>query len=347
MAAPGTPVSNAYQRVDIEHSLEDIHDAIYDVSRTDRPVLSNGMSFTATNVLHEFTMDKLDAAADPGVAPNAWKDGVQFAPETITAPMRRSCVLQMFEKHFAITRRNQLVAKAGPDNEVARQVVRKGQEDLNDIERHIAYNIGSVQDTDGDTAPITGGFPSWLTSNAQVSATGGSLGGWSSGNTTAYTPGTPEAAVEQDLLDLIESTYKNSNEGLPLMVLDSKLKQKFTGYMFASSAARVGGQIQERGGGSVGLSSITVIGAVGAWQTDFGIMEIQPSPFMPEATEILMLNPDYYGVAYLTRLSTDAMGQRADTRDRMIIADCGLAVTNEAAHAFRGSINLATSFPIT
>lgn len=318
--------ANAYQRSDMPHEREDIMDIIFDVSRTDRPFMDNAGTGSTGNVYHEWVTDELD----PVDTNNAFTDGEVYDPSVITAPKRMGNHCQISMKMFRITRRAQRTNKVGSNDETARQISRKGQELANDMESILTLNQSSVTD-DGTVAPKLGGWPAWITTNVSYGA-GGSSGGFSNGNVTAYTPGTTRTAqTEKDLLTLVESTFRSSKEQLSLMMLCPELKTSFTGYMYSNQNARIAGQIQDRGT-TVGMSQITVIGAVNAWMTDYGTLEIVPNIFMP-TDYVGLINPNYNEVVYFDPISTDAMAKVADTNDRQVLADYTVAVTNEAAHA--------------
>lgn len=336
MPAPGTPADNAYQRSDFDHAREDIMDIIFDVTRTDRPFMDNSGRGAATNTYHEWVTDKLD----PVDTDNAWVDGAVYDPNAVTKPERMGNHCQISMRPFRVTRRAQRINKVGSNDETARQIARKGQELANDIEAICLLNQTSVTDN-GTLAPKLGGWPAWITTNADFGA-GGSSNGFSNGTVTAYTSGTARAPAESDLLTLVESAYRNSNEELSLMLLCPELKTSFTGYMYTNANARIAGQIQDRGT-AVGMSQITVVGAVNAWMTDYGTLQVVPDIFMP-TDYIGLQNPRYNEVTYFDPISTDAMGKVADTNDRNVLADYTVSVMNEAAHALYADLDPAQAW---
>ena len=87
---------------------------------------------------------------------------------------------------------------------------------------------------------------------------------------------TTQAISEGDLLTLVKDCYVAGGEPTMLM-MSPAAKQKLTGYMFSSTAARVATQSQDQTKNpSAGAS---VLGSVGVWVTDFGTLDLVPNRF--------------------------------------------------------------------
>ena len=327
--------TNAYQRTSQTHALEDIRDIIYDVSPEEVPFLSNANTVTASNTKHEWVVDELDAAS----VSNAHIDGDDFAGEAITAPIRMNNECQIQRKDFVITRRTRKIAKAGPDDEVARQIVRKGRELKRDMESALLYNNAKVVDN-GSVAPELAGLPTWIeTSSATLrGATGADAAGvgTATAGAAAKTDGTHRALEEVDLLTATQEIYDNSQELPNVLLLPSTVKSKFSQYMFTSSA-RIATQYQDQARDPRG--GVTVVGAVDVWVTDYAVLDVVPSRFIPANVnqvgtptgtqyDAFIYNTDWCDCAYFDPISTDAIAKSGDSDKRMVLVDHTLVVRN-------------------
>ena len=76
---------NTYDTYDAANSInEDLHQIIYDISPTETPVLSMANQGDASNTLHEWLTDELDAP-DGG---NARIEGEDKDAQAVTPPVR-------------------------------------------------------------------------------------------------------------------------------------------------------------------------------------------------------------------------------------------------------------------
>jgi hypothetical protein len=319
--------TNSYQRKDITNELEDVRDIVYDVSPELTPVISNAPVGVATNTKHEWNDDRLDDQ----LLTNAWLDGQVFAGQTITPPRRITNECQISRKDIIVTRRARKLSKAGPDDELARQVVRKGRELKRDMEGIVQLNQGSVVDTDGATVPLLAGIPTYIIGLGDGRADRGATGTDPAALGSAKGDGTKRAMSEAAYLGVFQAIYTQSDEAPNVLCLDVKSKANFSQYMFGSSA-RIATQYQDQGTNPRG--GVQVVGAVDVWVTDYNVVDIVPDRFIPprwdETTpqpavaggyDHFIYNTSMIDIAYFDSISTDAMAKVADTDDRMIFAD--------------------------
>ncbi len=337
MAAP----ANAYQRKDITHEAEDVRDIIYDVSPEETPFFTNAAQATADNTKHQWHEDTLDAPADPGTGGgNSWVDGDQFAGQAITPPARLDNECQIQRKDFIVTRRARRLNKYGQRDELARQVVRKGRELKRDAETVLLYPQAKVADN-GTLAPLLGGLPCWI-ADAQGAgrADRGGTGTDPTGDgSDAPGDGTLRALSEAGLLGVIDAVYKVSSEAPNILMLSVDGKQRYSNYMFSSSA-RIATQYQDQGANPRG--GVQAVGAVDTWVTNTAIVDVVPNRFQRDR-DSFVYNNAWADVAYFDPMQTDAMAKTADTDDRMILHDMTLVVRNRATLGTFADIDTSTA----
>ena len=333
--------TNAYIREDFDHAMEDLRDIIYDVSPEEVPFLTNANKGTADNTLHEWTEDQLDDPADPGDASatspgNAFEDGDVFAPAAITKPTRLGNECQIQRKDFSITRRARKINKAGPNDEVARQVARKGRELKRDMEVTLLANQAKRKDEAGGAAnaPLLAGLPTWISTTSATlrGATGSDA---TLDGTDIKGDGTKRALSESGLLTAVQEIYEDSQELPNVLLLDVKSKSNFSTYMFSSSA-RIATQYQNQGATPRG--GVQVVGAVDVWVTDYAVLDVVPDRFNPLRNgadftvnaaggfDAFIYNTDWCDCVYFDPISTDVIGKRSDTDERMVLVDHTLVV---------------------
>lgn len=331
----GSP-TNSYRRVDTTNALEDYADIIYDTSPTETPMVTNSAQGTADNTRFDWTEDELDAA-NPD---NAHIDGDVFAAEAITPPTKLSNECEIARKDFRITRRSRKVNKAGPDDEVARQSVRKGREVKRDIEASVMANRGLVADN-GTVAPRTGSINSFiadLNGNGRTDREGTGADPTGDGTDPAG-DGALRALSEAGLRGVQKGIYLDSSEAPDALMLHPDTKDLFSTYMFGTGTG-IATQYQDQQANPRG--GVKVVGAVDSWVMDFSVVDVVPDRFM-RSRDAIFANFDFVEIKYFDPISTDAMAKDSDTDSRMVLADWGLCVRNRATLGIFADVSTATA----
>lgn len=115
MAVP----AQLYQKASLKGDREDLIDKIFNTSPTETPVVSSIGRTTATNTFHEWQRDSLTAAS----ADNAAIDGDDATLQAQTPTERVGNYMQIFTKVKGVSRRANLVKKAGRGNELALSLI--------------------------------------------------------------------------------------------------------------------------------------------------------------------------------------------------------------------------------
>lgn len=340
-----------HSRTDVgDKQREDLTDIIYNISPTETPFHQNVGRADATADKHEWTIDSLATAADD----NAHVDGDDFVAEgqsggvgsgtdgvALTAGTRLGNYQQISRKDIVVSRRADVIRKAGRRSELNYQVAKAGRELKRDCEAAALANVAGTQGSE-TVAPRTAGVPAWIATNDDLGATGAS-GSLSSGVAQARTDGTLRALTEQDLLDVIANVYLGGGDPDMIMMYPT-VKQKFSNFMFevatASSGPRVATQNQDHK--SNPRSGVTVVGAVDVYVSDFGVLDVVPNRFQ-RTRDVFVLESDMWAISFLDGYHIQTMGKTGDSRKRVLLVDWGVESRNEAASGLVTDVNSASA----
>ena len=79
------------------------------------------------------------------------------------------------------------------------------------------------------------------------------------------------------------------------------------------------------------VSADTVSASISVYASDFGELQIVPSNRSRDRS-LLLVDPEYAKVAYLRNFQTMDIAKIGDADTKMILAEYGLEMSNEAAH---------------
>ncbi len=304
---------------------EDLTDVIYNISPTEVPFQANIGRGSADQTLHEWQIDEL-AAVDLG---NAAIDGADFGADASDPASRIGVYMQISIKYIAVSRRANIVNKAGRRSELSYQIAKRGKELRRDVEG-ISTNNQATLAGNSTTASLTAGLGAWIKTNT-VRGAGGTdpaLSGGTFGQptTAAGDSATPVALSETNMLQVLRECYTQG--GNPNMLMCGvTVKQRFSNYMFTSSA-RIATQRQDQG--PVNRGGVSVVGAVDVYVSDFTVLDVVPNRFQRER-DFWVLDSEYWELAYLDGYKTETIAKIGDAERRHILVDWGLASHNEAA----------------
>lgn len=314
MAVP----TNLYQKASLKGDREDLIEKIYNTSPTETPVLSAIGRVTATNTFHEWQRDALANANKD----NAQIDGDDVTLDAQTATERVGNYMQIFAKKPGVSRRANIVKKAGRGSEMAYIKAKAMLEIKRDMEAMIVSANAAVAPTTS-VAGKSGGLG--VQNNANTShGAGGSTAAWTSGApTVAPTPGTGRAFTETLLKTVVQSAYINSGEVPRMVIMSPNHKGVFSGFAgIAVNRYQVGKKEQGR-----------IVGGADVYMSDFGELEIVPHYLMAGSTDVHLINSEYAEMAYLDGFRTEELGKTGDSERVLVTADCALAVRAPKAMA--------------
>lgn len=330
-------VSETFDRYDTGNNVrEDLSDVIYNISPTEVPIQSNFGRGSAQQTYKEWSIDELDAAAN-----NAHIDGDEFDGLALSKADRVGNYSQISRKDIVVSRRANIVNKAGRKSEIAYQIAKMGKALRRDVEVGVNMRKVAVEGS-SSTAMETAGIPTWIRTNLSRggSGTAPTLSNGTEGFPNGVgTAGTARALTESDILDTVRLQYEAG--GNPNMIqFPPSSKQGMSNFLFGTTSNRVATQYQDQGASPRG--GITVVGAVDVYVTDFSILDLVPNRFSPAgatATEVTILDTEYWEIAYLDGYKTETIAKIGDHERRMLLVDWSLCSLNEAASGIVADIN--------
>ncbi len=306
---------------------EDLTDVIYNISPTEVPYQANAGRGNAMQTLHEWQIDELD----PVDLNNAAVDGADFGTDNSSPANRIGVFAQISIKYIAVSRRANIVNKAGRKSSLAYQIAKQGKALRRDVEA-IALNNQATAAGDSSNPSLTAGLPAWISTNSNRGAGGTdpALSGGTFGQpTTAAGDGTQRALSEADILDVLRLAYIEGGNPNMIMV-GPTVKQRISNYMFdqANPSARIASQRQDQG--PVNRGGVSVVGAVDVYVSDYTVLDIVPNRFQRER-DVWVLDTAYWEICYLDGYKTETIAKIGDSERRTILVDWANCSLNEAA----------------
>jgi hypothetical protein len=304
-------VYQTYQTVGIR---EDLADIIYNISPTETPFMSGVAKTRATNTSHQWQTDALAA-----VAANAKVEGATITYPTLSATAKETNYTQISTKAVQVSGTNDAVTSAGRNNELAYQVAKSAKELKRDMETALLSNVASAAG-DATTARTLGGVQTWIETNVDAGA-----GGSGAGNGAARVDGTQRAFTEDQLKSVLRACFNEG--GNPNMVMVGAFnKQKLSGFTGGSTRFD---QAEDR----------RLVTSIDVYESDFGTLQVAPNRFIRGANatsakrgqDALILEMDYWAVAFLRDFSLQNPAQTADADQRFMVAEYTLESRNEKA----------------
>jgi hypothetical protein len=140
------------------------------------------------------------------------------------------------------------------------------------------------------------------------------------------TDGTQRAISEPILKALLATCYTNGAEPTTAVV-GPWVKQVMSGFTGRTSSQQI-------------VSAESILSSATVYISDFGNIKIMPSRWVRGRTALL-IDPEYAKVSYYRNFQTTDIAKIGDADTKMILAEWGLEMSNQAAH---GAIfDLATS----
>lgn len=313
-----TNTFTSHSAVGIRESLASI---ISSISPEEVPFQSNVGSENVSNTYFEWQTDSLASTSTTAII-----DGDDVGSFDATSATTR------VGNYTHIRRRTTIVADnlaaqdlAGRNDELSYQIAKRGKELKRDIEATLTDNNAQVAGN-SSTARETGGLGAWIATNENVGTSGGLATG---DGTTARTDGTQRDFTEAMLKDAMQQAFVSGGQPTILMVGPHN-KTVVSG--FAGIAAQRYMAPSD--------SPTTIIGAADVYMSDFGTLNVVANRFSRER-DAWLLDPEYASVCYLRPIQNVELSKTGDASKSMVIAEFGLKVLNEAAHAVVADLNVS------
>lgn len=320
MAAP----INTYKSTDQVGIREDLSDIISDISPTETPLYSAMKKIKASNTLHEWQTDALDAPSED----NAHVEGDDTTAQVSTPTTRLNNQCQIFKKSATVSGTDQGLNKAGRAREMAYQITKRMKELKRDMEKSIFANKAKV--TRGEaTAGVFAGIPAWIATN--TNNVGGGGADPTGDGTDARTDGTQTAFSQADFDLTMQNIWDEGGEpdSVFLSSFQMDVALGFTGMNNQRSTI----------GASVGGTN-SVVNAMDVYVTPWGTVDFIPSRHV-RSRDVWIIQKDKWAFANLRPVKNEPLAKTGDSEKRQIIAEGTLVCYNEKANG--GVVDCSTS----
>jgi hypothetical protein len=289
-----------------KRQAEDVQDEIYIVSPVDNPVASMSRTIRATGKLHEWTQDKLNAAAK-----NAAIEGAVAPADTSQAVVELSNHCQIMTKTAEITGTLEAVDKYGRDSEMAYQLELRYGELANDEELAIVGAPGGSRQT---------GTPGTAGAAREMASLHSQLDAGVIVDATAYTT---VADLEAGLLAAHLATY--SLGGNPRYLFTNPANAQYiSSFAFAAGRQR-------------DISNETrLVNVIDLYVSHYGELDVVLDRHQDDC--FLLLDFQYLATPVLRPTRDWAIAKQGDSDKRQILREGTFAVLNTEAHAMVDNI---------
>lgn len=305
---------------------EDLEDIIYDISPMDTFFTSSIGKGKATNILHDWQTDVLDAPSST----NAKIEGDDFAAAAITPTVKLRNYCQISRKDFVVSRTANKVNTAGRKQELAYQIVRKGDALKRDIES-ACLSLETATAGSSVSARVSAGAEAYITSANHIKA---------SGQNTATTPvpvsglfvtpltdGSATIFIESDLKLALQQAWSTGGT-TDTILIPPALKNKldaFTGIATRFSDVRASKQAQ-------------IVGAADVYVSSYGSHKVVLSRYM-RASVVFCLDMSTWKLDWLDKMHVEEIAKSGDSEKRMIVAEWTLVGKTPSANTKIGNVN--------
>ena len=302
---------------------EDLSNVIYNIDPSDTPIISA----IGTRDVSQPTFDWQTEALPAVNLANNNVEGFTLTRQAAQPTVRLSNVCQISERDATVTGTMEASDHAGYKGAMAHQMALKGKALKRDMEsilsQNQARNNGSDDGAGTETPRKTRAMESWIVTNASRGAGG-------SGSANETTPpvdsGSPRDLAEDLLKSTLQLCYTNGAE--PTMVVFGPINKMNSSSFMGRLTAR------QSVGADVVQQKVTL------YASDFGTLKFMPSRWVRERSALL-LDPEYWAVAYLRRFQTKEIAKIGDADTKMIISEWGLESRNEKANGIIADLNVA------
>lgn len=295
---------------------EDLSDDIFKISPTETPIFSACDKVKGDAVYHEWQIQEL-ASADTA---NAVLEGDDATTDAVTPTVRKGNRMQISDKVARVTGTQQVVEKAGRDDELAYQEMLKGQELKIDMES-ILFGTNQTQVTgDTTTARKAASILSWIATNDDHVGTSPTTSG-----TVTRVDGTQRAFTEAMLKNVVSLAWTQGGKPGHIFTgaFNKQVMSTFTGRATPTEDTK----------------SKTIVAAVDAYESDFGKMKVIPCRNI-RSRDVFVLEMDKWAIAFLRKMESVPLAVTGDSRRKQILSEYTLVSRNEKAS---GSINDLTT----
>jgi hypothetical protein len=318
LTAQGATPAGTYLETAAIGVKEDLADIIYRIDPDETPLVSACSRVGANQVLTEWLVQELNAAAD-----NAQPEGFTAVMQAVLKPVRLNNVCQIIARTVGVSGTLRVVDMAGGEDEYNRQLVLRGMEVKRDLE--LATTSPLVR-TITDPRHMSG-LPCYTLNGSRGAGAGVMPVGDGSNAGTAGT-------LRDLTLAMVDAATQQCWQagGKPTLgIMSGNVKA----YFATLSQGGTGNAVVAQNIQNVTTSeSVTIMGAVDVYRSNFGTIQLAPDRFCP-LHQILLVSPDYVELAPLPQrdiISLD-FAMTGDNSQGGVLFEGTLRPTAPKAHA--------------
>jgi hypothetical protein len=317
-------VVNAMTTYNATANREDLSDAIYNIDPFDTPIMSAAGRRTVKNRSFDWQSENLPDVDEN----NAQQEGFELARTAAQPTVRLTNVAQISKRDATVSGSQEDSSAAGKGSEMAHQMALKSKVLKSDIEKIMSGRQARVNGDDSAN-PVprrTEAVCHWIARAVDRFAVAGSavVGYKAAGlpltatdNYVAVAAGNQVAMTEILLGDAMQQAY-NNGASPNLLVVPPSIKRTVSTFK-----GRAQSQIQ--------VGRTEVVATVDVIQTDFGIIKVIPSRWIPTDVSLL-LDPEYLAIGFFRNFRQAPIAKIGDAETRMILAEWGVEMRNPLAH---------------
>jgi hypothetical protein len=260
------------------------------------------------------------------VTSNAVLEGDDAVTDSVTATVRLGNICQIMDKVARVTGTQQVIKKAGRDDEMDYQLILKGLELKRDMEATALTNQAKVTG-DSTTARKMASVLSWIKTNTDRDEVGSGADPSAADGTGTRTDGTQRAFTEAQLKTALQEIWTSGGDPDKIMLggFNKQVMSSFVG----------------RGTPTEDTKGKKIIAAVDLYESDFGVLKIVPNRNNLRLRDALILQSDMWALAFLRNMKTTDLARTGDSERKQIINEWTLESRNEKASG--GVFDLTTS----
>ena len=237
-----TVPTNLYQKASLKGNREDLLDKIFNTSPTETPITSAMGRVTAVTDFHEWQTDSLAAAS----AANKMIDGDDVTLDAQVATVRIGNHLQIFNGTVGVSRRANIVKKAGRGMEMPYLKGKKMLELKRNIEAMVLSPTQVAIAATTSVAGQSGGLGVQCVSNPLHNGAGATAAWTSGAPTAAITAGTNRTFTKALLDTACQNIYTTSGQFAEMLVVSPAHKVLFSAFTgIAQNRLEVKGKRQQ------------------------------------------------------------------------------------------------------
>ncbi len=306
--------SETYPHIGIR---EDLADIVYNIDPTETPFMTMCGRGTATQPLHEWQTDSLEAANNR----NAQIEGDDPTFTILTPTVRLHNQTQISRKEIIISGTLEATDRAGRQSELAYQLGKRSRELKRDMEANVTQNSPvEAGAASGGDARESGGYETWMMTDGNASR---GAGGSEADNTVLTdqpddgaqpTDGTARAFAESDLKSVIQNVWNEGGNPGVIMVGPTN-KQNLSA--FSGNTTRFDRSEDMR-----------LVTAIDVYVSDFGEHRVVPNRFSRDRSA-LIIDTEYWSIDYLRGFRQEALAKTGDAEKRQLLVEYTLRASNQ------------------